>query len=330
MAKSAPKAKTPAYKLGGACSGVCANGFAGRNFDWFYDDCAAIVIKTPAEKGRHAVLGVSDGAPELTKDVMDSKKYVEALRYIGGIILDGINDAKLFVQTNLIAGNDIPVSQYTKIGAPEFNGAMVCRYILDNCATVEEAKTALTKINITPDSVQGIQLDLHWLICDAEGNTCVAEIVNNEVKFADEFIMTNYHLTMPLQLHADGLERYQLLNENYASVDSKEAMLNLMQTINYTNMYNPNQDPFWYSEYNGVDEFGDLNINSNPEDYADKIAFYKEKFENRERGDFATWQTVHTSVYDIENMSLDIASQEESNVNTYYLFEVPEDEPVEE
>ena len=80
----------------------------------------------------------------------------------------------------------------------------------------------------------------------------------------------------------------------------------------YTNLYNPDTNPFRYSEYymnRWEYSYGDLTINSTPEDLAQLIENSNTKFLTRERN-WIFWQTVHTSVYDLKNKTLTIIPQE--------------------
>lgn len=299
------------------CSSIQVGAFRGRNFDWYYNHNVVIHFTTPKEDGRHAVLATAGGIGSLTKEVLESGEFIEVFKHINAMALDGINDAGLVINTNMIGYQDIPITESSNPGKEDICNLMVAKYLLDYASTTDEAVDIMKTLNIWPDEVYGAPIELHWMITDASGKTVVAEIINGEVITTESDIMTNYLLGVPLQLHSDGIERYNILAEGKSSVSSAETMLDLMKQVWFTKAYDESTNPYWYSELNGVDQFGDLNINSKEEDYAEKKAAMIAQFTERSRDTGKTWQTVFTTVYDIENKTMMICNQEGTDTYTY-------------
>ncbi|MGV0877862.1 choloylglycine hydrolase family protein [Martelella sp. FLE1502] len=94
-------------------------------------------------------------------------------------------------------------------------------YILDNFATVEEAKAALSDITVAPVTFEhfGIVLPLHYVITDAAGNTIVVEYVDGELNIHDNDlgVITN---NPPFDWHMTNLKNY--VNLSFENVPPKQ------------------------------------------------------------------------------------------------------------
>ena len=110
--------------------------------------------------------------------------------------------------------------------------------------------------------------------------------------------------------HACGVERYAILKEHYAEgKESADGMAHLMERVKYTQAYEADTNPFWYTEFNE----GNLTIADAPMDFKAVIQHsmdtYKLHDRNVQPNNF--WQTWHTSVYDLANRSLRLNIQED-------------------
>lgn len=144
-----------------------------------------------------------------------------------------------------------------------------------------------------------------------------------------------------------GYERWQILDEYYDQANSVMGTFDLMEKVFFSKMYDVYGDRFWYSEYNGTDLaniydaetlksiLGEDTYNFYMENYggvyytsalwdgekvingdyskagilADVVERVTEKY-NAQAKDGGLWITVHTSVYDLENLTLDIQVRE--------------------
>lgn len=320
----------------GACSALRVGNLYGRNLDMTYDNTAEFIIRTPAYRGFHKVLGVAELTSQLLTSLVDSGEPSELYKILPFRLMDGINDAGLVVNTNIAPVEDATVR--TTGTNPDADISVSClmltRYILDRCATVSEAITELQQINIyAPGSHE-----YHYMIADTD-RTVVIEFHNNQLVVCENnSIMTNFYLhnfdgntatatfksseydpnNTTLTPHACGVERYDILNTNKDTITSVESMRSVMQQVHYTKTYDSSTNPFWYSEYNE----GMLTIDSLSSEYQPIIDGSRQVYENRtrEKGQpyYGTWQTVHTSVYDMLSQTLHIWVQE--NYSTKYEF----------
>ena len=288
-----------------ACSSVRNGGFVGRNFDYFMNQCPTFVIRTTAKENRYATIGVGRLA-KITSKTVESGLPEEKLDLLPWFLLDGMNEKGLVINSNVLFKADwgeIPHTG-TNPGAPELNDLFLVRPLLDNCATVDEAVTYLQKYNITPMNSE--IMDLHYMISDPE-KTCVVEFFNNEIVVKEQNIMTNYFINIDkIPDHPDGLERMQVLQENYDEGNTMEGMYQLMQRAKYTNSYYASNK--WYSEQ-GLTYSQILEL---PENAEEALIPTQEEFEQEKeyvkknglRETTEWWDTTHNTIYDIENKKI--------------------------
>lgn len=351
------KSRKAEVNLGG-CSSVRFGNFYGRNLDWYYDNGVDFVVRTPAIHGRHAVTGVCGGLSSLTKDFVESGVYSDAYRLLPFFMQDGINDAGLFCNINVV-NDDRGVTTPT---IPELEkkdsicSVMLVRYILDNFATKEAAVEYLTNyVEVyAPQALKDKGYEVHFMIGDATG-TWILEIVNNEIHVIEDYNqMTNFYLNgvemgvqeyegdyvyTPLDVldgyyptseqpygnsldeHSTGLERWNTITRRFHDNFSKQDMRALMNSLLFTNAYKTGTDPFWFSDFVSMDP--DINCDSSPEDELLQAAVSAgiEAYENRDRNNPVTWQTTHSCVYDLTTKKLYIVSQEDTDNEMEFDFE---------
>lgn len=301
-----PDSSTSARMVGDmACSSVRNGSFVGRNFDYFMNQCPTFVIRTTAKKGRYATIGVGR-LSKVSSETVEAGLPQEKLDLLPWFLLDGMNEKGLVVNSNVLFKADwgeIPHTG-TNPGAPELNDLFLTRPLLDNCATVDEAVAYLQNYNITP--MNSAVMDLHYMISDPE-KTCVIEFINNEMVVREQYIMTNYFINMDkIPEHPDGLERMQVLKENYDEGNSMEGMYRLMQRAKYTNAFNASNK--WYSEFGytysqilELPENAEENLLSMQKEYEEEMKYVKE---NGFRETTEWWDTTHNTTYDIANKKI--------------------------
>lgn len=306
------------YKPAPAACSVAANGSTiGRSFDWLYDEVASFLVYTKATDERHAVLGMARGTAALTDKFVSSGNEHEDYDVVPCLLVDGINDAGLFCESN-VTTFDFGNTTGTNPDGEDMCALMLVRYLLDNAASVDEAIALLPNLNIYGLYSRETKEELHFFLKDSE-KTAVIEFVDNEIKITDEFldnheVMTNFHL-YELDLenppkYSMGLERYKLICDE---LDNNMTMEDIVESVKYTNAYTIiDPDKVWYSEFNGNwgDYYGDLTVDSVPEDYARVLEKVRKDYANRKR-DGVTWQTVHSAIYDLENKTISIKVQEQ-------------------
>ena len=328
-------------KLGG-CSSVQNGPYRGRNYDWTFDEEPEFIIHVPAnEAGRHASIGVC-ATTEITAADVENGGIGKVIRLLPYLTLDGINDAGLTVNINVV-GYEEKGEYFLKNDDPsdDICPLMVPRLLLDGASSIDEALAMMADMDIFS---LGTQEEAHYMISgrqspdDPTFNTVVVELIpdadkhyqlhvidHNKGEFVDDKpIMTNFHLTgfdgsmESLTRHPMGYERYIILRDNFEQGSTVRGMLDLMKKVYYTRTYDLFCDPFWYSEMTA----GELDmtcrgaacLHGDPDaagPFAETVRDAMAKYGTMKR-DSSTWHTVHTSVYDTENKVLYIVPQEGS------------------
>ncbi len=292
-----------------ACSSIRNWNFVGRNYDRYYDENPEIIVHIPASKDRHASINVA--VVRTTDEMVQQWLSEEELKILPFMAVDGINDSWVAININVVPTWDLWFTTWTNPEWQNRSAINIVRYVLDKANSVDHAIELLKQLNIYAPMTETFTQELHFMISDSN-KTVIVEFVNNEMVVVDENIMTNFYASQEFTPHANGIERYNLLKENYDLWNTQTWMIELMKKVWYTNLYNPDTNPFRYSEYymnRWEDSYGDLTINSTPEDLAQLIENSNTKFLTRERN-WIFWQTVHTSIYDLENKTLTIIPQE--------------------
>lgn len=330
----------------GGCSSVRNGNWYGRNLDWTYDENAEFLVRTPNTNGRYASIGVASAIPGLTNDFVKTKEDSKLYKIVPFMLADGINEKGLVVNTNVvpldkgITSRTIPaVSEEVEICS-----LMLVRYVLDHFTTAKAAAEYIRDHMAVymPTTLLQMKYQTHYMIAD-ENKTYLVEFVGNETVISemDKPYMTNFYLVdvafnqdgkvytpadvadehLPSENnitdYGSGLERYNLIVDNYDSANSKDGMRELMDKLKYTNAYKSSTDPFWYTEFVGANN---LTVNDDVEDYIPVVTAAIEMFENRTR-DSKTWQTTHSVIYDIAERKAYIIVQEDGTELEFTLGE---------
>lgn len=296
------------------CSAVRNGNYYGRNLDFFVSEASEFVVHTPAKDGRHACVGVSR-LLHMTDAEIEAGLTAEQLAILPWGMFDGINDEGLYCNMNVVPSSDAGIPHTSpNPGMPDINCIFLVRALLDNCANVDEAIEYVNNHNVIGMDRGGF--DLHFMIGDPE-KTVVLEYVDNKAVFVEHNIMTNFYVSRLPELtpHADGIERYDILMQNYAEGgESMQGMWNLMRRVRFSQAYDPEVAPFWKSEF----LTGDFNIDTPVEEIlADEgvqknVADFKNfKLTGEYTPEMKLWFTVHSSVYDIANKALWVTIRED-------------------
>lgn len=324
----------------GVCAGVRNGDFIGRNFDWECSETPEFIVHIPADGNRHASVGICNSnmvkhAP--TEDWLSQMLVND----ISNNCFDGINDCGVCAISLVVhyADDTEATLKGTKPGSSfSLHGANVVRYVLDKAASAKEAVRLLQEANIYGSLGE---YSFHWMICDEKDNYLV-ELIDSKVvatKAEDNPIerfrkpvITNFYLFKDLseQKVPCGVERYGILEANYANAGSAKGMFETMEKVRYSRKYD-GKDPStlagapdlnWYSEYlahmpNYKNPTGPLLYNEFPKTDADRQRIWRDimsldiernaisKFENPRKNPMSAW-TCHTTVYNIKEKSLQI------------------------
>ena len=323
-------------KTGFACSAVRNGNFYGRNLDLDYADVPEFVIKVAAKEseGRYASIGL---AAILTLKSAEVDKVSEAeLLAMPNMTFDGINENGVAMNSNVAPAIDLDFATLisTNYGKPRINALAVVRYVLDHAKSAAHGVELLKNMDIYGSyGTWG----LHWMLSD-EKETYIIECIDGELVARNDTdkIMTNFYVNYApntpyakhiaqagqkvvgkiyedfpiLTPHACGVERYAILKEHYAEGGkSVEGMAHLMQRVKYTQSYEADTEPFWYTEYTE----GNLTIANTPMDFKAVLQhdMYTYRLHDRNIQPDNFWQTWHTAVYDLANRTLRLNIQED-------------------
>lgn len=310
--------------ISGGCSSVRNGNWYGRNYDWKYDDSIEYLVRTPRTSGRYGSIGFASNT--------------EDFRLLPFMMLDGINDCGVVANTNVVPSDKGVTSGTTPSISKEIEicSLMLVRYILDHFST---ARTAVDFIEnymsvYVPTTLLKIGYETHLMIAD-ETDTYLVEFYGNEtvvIKLLANEYMTNFYLSDVTQnadgtvytpasdghrasennisANGSGLERYNLIVDNYDACDTKDGMRELMNKLKFTNAY---KEANWFTEFVGING---LTVDSDLADFEDVVAQAKKLYEHRIRNG-KTWHTVHSAVYDIEHRSVSVIVQEDGEVLNY-------------
>ena len=312
----------------GACSVAVKGNTIGSNYDWKYNEQASFVCHTPAELGRHKVIGLSTSPEAMTQEIILQKSYSPLYDIVPFMLIDGINDAGLFCKIQVVTPEK-GVTRGTNPDGEDLFALMIPRFCLDYAEDVDEAIELLRSRNIFCADNQGTRQEFHILLSDFE-KTVVVEFVNNEMVVLEAFIggkqiMTNFFLSgydgtrESLTPYAQGIERQEILTRGIENVRGETEMQDLMNAVRFTLAYDEAEIPTWYSEFSGGWEtFGNLTKDSPPEAYTGILAYVRGLYENRTRNG-ETWHTVHSAVYNRSQRSFCVIPQESGKTFDFRL-----------
>lgn len=308
------------------CSAVRNGNFYGRNLDFFVSEVAEIVVHTTAKEGRHASVGVGR-LNQSTGEELEAGITPEQMNILPWGMFDGINDAGLFCNVNVTPAEDAGAPNTgTNPGKPELSSAFMVRALLDNCANVDEAIKFINDHNIISKEVGGWYF--HFMIGDPE-KTVVLELIDNKAVIKEQNIMTNFYVNLLPKFtpHADGVERYNILKENYdEGGKSMEGMWNLLKRVRFSQAYDPETKPFWKSEfYEGMPFTIDTPLETILADSTVQLNlknFKSYKETGKYTPEMGLWYTEHNSTYDIKGRKLWVTVHEK--YDNKYEFELAE------
>lgn len=307
----------------GSCTVVWTGRLFGRNFDEVYDESAEFVVHNPATETRHASVGITNTTTGYSRGQVEGGSLTPETFLIPLIMVDGINDAGVVCCVNMVPPDDTKPTTGTNPGGKRLVNCEVVRYVLDYANSAKHAVELLRELDIYSITIGGEHLEFHYMIADAE-DCFIAEVYNNELRITEgEPVMTNFFACLDgYTSHATGIERYDYVTERYDPDVDEDGMFRLLEDVWYTKSYPVNEgDPVWYSEYyedysaNGYEYYS---LSSPREKLDEYIAVETEWYLNRAR-DAKTYQSVHTSVYDIENRTLSVIVQENGTVYEFAL-----------
>ncbi len=191
---------------GAACSSIVAenategtSGYIyGRNFDW--DPGNSLIVHTKPDSGYEAVstcylLFLTEKADWTPQNNVEKDAIA-----LGGIYvpMDGMNEKGLYI-ANLNDSTYAVIPSNPDSTKKDVQTTVAIRYILDKCATVDEAVTFLKTVNMysvyaVEESASKKPHAYHFAIADNSGKSVVAEWVDEKLVVTESKIVTNHNL----------------------------------------------------------------------------------------------------------------------------------------
>lgn len=285
----------------GSCSARRIGDTVERNYDWHYDSSITAVIEVERGPGRLASLGVASVGTNLTEETVSSGEWSRFYKCLPGRTLDGINEAGVMIEMNVVVTNGSAWETGEAAGAHDVNGRYATRWALDRFETAAEAASNIADRAFMPRSLMRMGYALHYLVCDAKDTYLVED--GEAVRLTNAVpVMTNFRIRGGVS-YGDGFERYEILTNAANSITNAW----------FTRAYDPETSPKWLSEFGGSEQL----LEQAQELWArgDRESHRGESYAGQQ-----WWQTVHTAVYDVSNLTLRVAVQERDD---WYVFQAP-------
>lgn len=213
------------------------NVLMGRNFD-FSSGTAIILHSTPTDGYESIATFNADffgfGENWLPEGFANQYMALSTLFFA----LDGVNE-KGFAIADLIAGDNVETHQNT--GKPALTTTSAIRYLLNKAASVDEALTLLSNIDMHSD----IGAAHHYAMADATGKSVVVEYVDNQMIVTETKAVTNHYLCEAKRnvgLYAYD-HRYEQLCQQYEQNNGEMNLQKFTEVIESVSQ--PTQGDFW-------------------------------------------------------------------------------------
>ena len=175
-----------------------------RNYDLAHlnknGECTGLnVIVRCSPKGKYKSIGTADvamlsralGIPYYEGSLDDGKTNTIFLAFLPYLCVDGMNEKGLVVTINALDIKEGEEAVYqSEPGKDYVIVPELLRQILDNCATVEEAKALAEQRNL----INTFGKDYHIFVTDATGVSAVFEWRHNEMNVTYTDIITNFYV----------------------------------------------------------------------------------------------------------------------------------------
>lgn len=318
---------------GGCTSARCGN-IIGRNFDWLYSESASFIIHAPG------IIGMSGATDSLSEAFMQAGKYSSDFSVLPFRLVDGMNQHGLVVSSHVVPSGDKGDNTIvTPMAAveEELCSSMLPMVLLDRFSTASAAaewvRDHVRVFNYAP--LRGDGYELHLLladrsttlllefidgrteIIDISANPCVTNFHLHGVTWnADGTVMTpatgNAHEENSVTPYGAGLERYNYAVLTHATGSTPALMLDTMSKLWYSRTYPTSvspADPRRDTEFVG----GKLTVASQSSAFDAAFAVAGAAWDNRDRAHPEVWHTVHTSVYDLDALTMKLVAQEDDS-----------------
>lgn len=273
-----------------ACSARRVGRFLERNYDWVYDRTAEYVVRTSAAADRFASVGLANVGEFITEEIATSGKWTRYFKCLAGRMMDGINENGVCCEIN--------VDQLPPDGLPTaWHGSAVhclaaVRWVLDHGTNAQQAAEYLADNVYVPAR---LGRNYHYMVADKTSTYIVENGAAHQVEGVA--VMTNYRLYPTPDSSGEGQERAAILR------DTAKAITNAWWTLAYDRNVRPVRVSDIGTETNTVWDAWDVGD--------------RESHRGQTFGTKSWWQTVHTAIYDLENLTVRVCVQERDDWYTF-------------
>lgn len=289
--------------FGGACSARRIGNALERNYDWFYDESATFVVSVSASDSRYASIGVASVGMRITADDLKARSWSRYWRCLPGATLDGINSCGVAAEINVVITNGSP---WETRGGRDINAVGAVRWVLDHATSAAAAASNLAMRVYIPESMKRHGYSAHFAVCDRNESWIVEDGVAAIREKGVPAVVTNFRVLNPAEPYGTGYERYLTLTNTAVSITSAWFRAAYGRPFSRPTEFAAPGVGTWHDTA-ALLSWAEANV---PQGAPDTL----------ERGG-GSWQTVHTSVYDLETKSLRVAVQE---TDEWYRFSLDE------
>ena len=307
----------------GSCSARRVGNVLERNYDWLYDNAATFVIEMSEGPGRFASLGVASCGENLSEDFVNSGRWSRFYKCLPGRTIDGVNSRGVAINVNVVVTNGVAEWEHHVPGdGRDIDSQWAVRFVLDNAPDAEWAATNLANRVFISAATLKQGFSVHYAIIDKDSTWLVEDGQAFRWNGRIALAVTNFRLTYGSSIsqfksndpYGSGYERYSVLAGAGSSITQ----------VWYSTAYRrgPDGNFPWPTEFSGEIGPDGQKIKCTEESKLQEWAKANIPVGAPEifpRG-VGTWQTVHTSIYDIEEKTLRMAVQEKDD---WYVFALP-------
>lgn len=322
------------------CSSIREGDFLIRNFDWYYSNNAEFVIKIQHSDDHFKSVGIVGNVEPLTDEDVERGTWNKLYEILPFMTVDGINEYGVAVSTNVTSiYDDIPTTG-TNPGKPRLSGCMIPRHILDHFKSAQEAVDDIANNwDIFMPHNDKFNEEMHFIVAD-KNDTFIIEFADNEVKVVkngDSPVvksrrawMTNFKVYQSsykesgvlddwstVEAHGAGLERSDYIANFLDEINgeaTQDDLRNLLYGIRYSQAYELKTEeglPQWKTELCGIYSQEDLKVTDPITDFKRVFDIMQSMYTGRDRSNPVTWQSVHSSIYNLTDKSLTLYTQED-------------------
>ena len=130
------------------------------------------------------------------------------------------------------------------------------------------------------------------------------------------------HENQNVDLYGQGLERFNIVIENLPNVIDSQTMFDeVLSKTKFSLAYDPTNE--WCSEFTSESEkYGDLTVDTPADEFKEILEDYAEKYQTIEdkRDDETLSYSAHSSVYDLNTLSLKVKFDETDEIFEFKMF----------